>query len=24
VGTTKLYTLPAKARHDAGTPFVQP
>ena len=24
VGTTKLYTLPAKARFDAGTPFVQP
>lgn len=24
VGTTKLYTLPAKARYDAGTPFVQP
>lgn len=23
-GTTKLYTLPAKARYDAGTPFVQP
>ena len=23
-GTTKLYTLPAKARFDAGTPFVQP
>ena len=24
VGTTKLHTLPAKARYDAGTPFVQP
>jgi len=24
VGTTKLYKLPAKARHDAGTPFAQP
>lgn len=24
VGNTKLYTLPAKARYDAGTPFVQP
>jgi len=24
VGTTKLYTLPAKARFEAGTPFVQP
>lgn len=24
VGTTKLHTLPAKARHDAGTPFEQP
>jgi hypothetical protein len=24
VGATKLYTLPAKARHDAGTPFTQP
>ena len=24
VGTTKLYTLPAKARYDAGTPFAQP
>jgi hypothetical protein len=24
VGTTKLYTLPAKARYDAGTPFTQP
>jgi hypothetical protein len=23
-GTQKLYTLPAKARYDAGTPFVQP
>ena len=23
-GATKLYTLPAKARFDAGTPFVQP
>jgi hypothetical protein len=23
-GTTKLYTLPAKARYDAGTPFAQP
>ena len=24
VGATKLYTLPAKARYDAGTPFAQP
>ena len=24
LGTTKLYTLPAKARYDAGTPFTQP
>ena len=24
LGTTKLHTLPAKARYDAGTPFVQP
>lgn len=24
VGATKLHTLPAKARYDAGTPFVQP
>ena len=24
VGGTKLFTLPAKARYDAGTPFVQP
>ena len=24
VGTTKLHTLPAKARYDAGTPFTQP
>lgn len=24
VGATKVYTLPAKARYDAGTPFVQP
>jgi hypothetical protein len=24
LGATKLYTLPAKARYDAGTPFVQP
>jgi hypothetical protein len=24
VGNTKLYTLPAKARYDAGTPFAQP
>jgi hypothetical protein len=24
VGATKLYTLPAKARYDAGTPFMQP
>jgi hypothetical protein len=24
LGTTKVYTLPAKARYDAGTPFVQP
>jgi hypothetical protein len=24
LGTTKLYTLPAKARFEAGTPFVQP
>ena len=24
VGTTKVYALPAKARYDAGTPFVQP
>ena len=24
VGATKLYTLPAKARYDAGTPFTQP
>jgi len=24
VGATKLYTLPAKARYDAGTPFSQP
>jgi hypothetical protein len=23
-GSTQLYTLPAKARYDAGTPFVQP
>ncbi len=23
-GSTKLYTLPAKARYDAGTPFTQP
>jgi hypothetical protein len=23
-GTTQLYTLPAKARYEAGTPFVQP
>jgi hypothetical protein len=23
-GPTKLYTLPAKARYDAGTPFGQP
>jgi hypothetical protein len=23
-GTTKLFTLPAKARYDAGTPFTQP
>jgi hypothetical protein len=23
VGNTKLYTLPAKARYDAGTPFLQ-
>jgi len=23
-GATKVYTLPAKARYDAGTPFVQP
>ena len=23
-GTTKLHTLPAKARYDAGTPFTQP
>lgn len=23
-GSTKVYTLPAKARYDAGTPFVQP
>jgi len=23
-GTTKLYTLPAKARYDSGTPFSQP
>jgi hypothetical protein len=23
-GATKLYTLPAKARYDAGTPFIQP
>jgi hypothetical protein len=23
-GPTKLYTLPAKARYDAGTPFAQP
>jgi hypothetical protein len=24
IGTTKTYTLPAKARYDAGTPFAQP
>ena len=24
VGATKVYTLPAKARYDAGTPFTQP
>lgn len=24
VGTTKVYVLPAKARYEAGTPFVQP
>jgi len=24
IGGTKLYTLPAKARYDAGTPFAQP
>jgi hypothetical protein len=24
IGATKLYTLPAKARYDAGTPFTQP
>jgi len=24
LGDTKVYTLPAKARYDAGTPFVQP
>lgn len=24
LGATKFYTLPAKARYDAGTPFVQP
>jgi hypothetical protein len=24
VGSTKVYTLPAKARYDAGTPFTQP
>jgi hypothetical protein len=24
LGATKLYTLPAKARYDAGTPFTQP
>lgn len=24
LGPTKLHTLPAKARHDAGTPFAQP
>jgi hypothetical protein len=24
LGSTKLYTLPAKARHDARTPFAQP
>ena len=24
LGATKLYTLPAKARYDAGTPFIQP
>jgi hypothetical protein len=24
MGATKLYTLPAKARYDAGTPFTQP
>jgi Pectate lyase superfamily protein len=24
VGTTQVYVLPAKARYDAGTPFVQP
>lgn len=24
IGTTKAYSLPAKARYDAGTPFVQP
>ena len=23
-GPTKLHVLPAKARHDAGTPFAQP
>ncbi len=23
-GATKLFTLPAKARYDAGTPFTQP
>jgi hypothetical protein len=23
-GATKLYTLPARARYEAGTPFVQP
>jgi hypothetical protein len=23
-GATKLHTLPAKARYDAGTPFTQP
>ena len=24
IGSTQLYTLPAKARYDAGTPFTQP
>src|SRR6266852_4694094 len=24
LGATKLYTLPAKARYDAGTPYIQP
>ena len=23
-GATKLYTLPARARYEAGTPFIQP